>query len=231
MLVYVVWTYKHFYQCSRWQLTPKRQKYKCVWILLLDLFLFCGIVLCSRERDNMTTLENFYFGNINPSSSRAVFVGSGQVWPLPYSCGGSSSPPKAGLFGDPVRAGIPRRSYRRWQGCLMNFDPYSQPNSKGEDWADWKLPAFADCSLWEGRLHRGIQVRREDDNRNIRRYTAAGLRRLVSPAVRVIILRWSDNRKKARVPDTDDLWERFTPESGSKITTPDKEKAVRIYWV
>ena len=135
MLVYVVWTYKHFYQCSRWQLTPKRQKYKCVWILLLDLFLFCGIVLCSRERDSMTTLENFYFGNINPSSSRAVFVGSGQVWPLPYSCGGSSSPQKAGLFGDPVRARTPRRSWRRWRGCLMDCYLCSRQSIRKISWS------------------------------------------------------------------------------------------------
>ena len=118
MLVYVVWTYKHFYQCSRWQLTPKRQKYKCVWILLLDLFLFCGIVLCSRERDSMTTLENFYFGNINPSE---------------YKQSGNSKV--------------------AWWTSIHTHNR----TAKGEDWADWKLPAFADCSLWEGRLHRGFQ--------------------------------------------------------------------------
>ena len=34
------------------------------------LILFCGIVLCLKGRDAMTTLENFYFGNINPSEYR-----------------------------------------------------------------------------------------------------------------------------------------------------------------
>ena len=34
---------------------------------LLDLLDICGIVLCLKERDTMTTLENFFFGNINPS--------------------------------------------------------------------------------------------------------------------------------------------------------------------
>lgn len=37
---------------------------------LLDLFFFCGIVLCLKERDTMTALEDFYFGNIIPSEYR-----------------------------------------------------------------------------------------------------------------------------------------------------------------
>ena len=36
--------------------------------MYLDFFKTCGIVLClKRRRDTMTTLENFYFGNVNPS--------------------------------------------------------------------------------------------------------------------------------------------------------------------
>lgn len=34
---------------------------------LLDLLDICGIVLCLKDRDTMTTLENFFFGNINQS--------------------------------------------------------------------------------------------------------------------------------------------------------------------
>ena len=51
--------------------------------------------------------------------------------------------------------------------------------------ADGELPTLTDRSVWEGRLRRRLQTRRKDDNRNIRRYTTAGMRRLVSLAVRV----------------------------------------------
>ena len=34
---------------------------------MLDFFRSCGIVLYLKGHDAMTTLENFYFGNVNPS--------------------------------------------------------------------------------------------------------------------------------------------------------------------
>ncbi len=34
---------------------------------MLDFKVFCGIVLCLKGAQTMTILENFYFGNVNPS--------------------------------------------------------------------------------------------------------------------------------------------------------------------
>ena len=66
----------------------------------LDLSDFYGIVLCSREREHMSVIEELYYGNIRPSSSRASLSRRVRC-DTACTLRGSSSPHRAGASGSP----------------------------------------------------------------------------------------------------------------------------------
>ena len=68
----------------------------------LDLSFFCGIVSCSREREHMNVIEELYYGNIRPSSSRASHSRRVRC-DTACTLRGSSSPHRARRVGVPVK--------------------------------------------------------------------------------------------------------------------------------